>query len=139
MGNPGRPGRDSWLANHADLAELAAAIVLDRAGFSVHQSFCAYHFSAKSRADRLMAETDSEQRNLAGKVADQFNADAGILRSARSGRNHDPFRPHRFNLVNADLVIAPNLNLSAQFAQVLTKVVGKRVVVVENEDHRLIV
>jgi hypothetical protein len=42
-------------------------------------------------------------------------------------------------LLNANFVIAANLDLSTEFAQVLDKVVGKRIVIVEDEDHMSIV
>src|ERR1019366_5287042 len=99
----------------------------------------AHHFAAKSRANRLMSQADSKQWHFAREVTNQFDADPSVLRSARPGRNDDTFRPHRVDLANANLVIATHLDRSAQFAQVLDKVVGKRVVVVANEDHDAIV
>jgi hypothetical protein len=42
-------------------------------------------------------------------------------------------------LFNGHFVIAANFDLSTKFAQVLDKVVGKRIVVVEDEDHVSIV
>jgi len=117
-------------------------IVLDRARFSVHQVSRAHHFSSKSRADGLMSQADPEQRNhvlrLAREVTNQFDADPSVLRSARSRRNHDALRSHRFDLVDADLVVTPHLNLRAQFADVLDEVVSERIVIVEDEDHVLI-
>jgi hypothetical protein len=41
----------------------------------------------------------------------------------------------RFDLLDGQLVVAIDLNLRAQLSQVLDKVVGKRIVVVEDEDH----
>jgi uncharacterized protein YbjT (DUF2867 family) len=46
---------------------------------------------------------------------------------------------HRLDLLDGHFVVAANLNLGAQFAQVLDEVIGKRVVVIEDEDHGLIV
>jgi hypothetical protein len=46
---------------------------------------------------------------------------------------------HRLDLADGHFVIAPNLDLRAQFAQVLDEVVSKRIVIVEDEDHGLIV
>jgi 7-keto-8-aminopelargonate synthetase-like enzyme len=42
-------------------------------------------------------------------------------------------------LLDAHFVITANLDLSTEFAQVLDEVVGKRIVVVEDEDHASIV
>ena len=68
-------------------------------------------------------------------MANQFDADSGILWSARPGRNHDTVRPHRLDFTDGDFVVAPHLNLRAQFSKILDKVVSERVVIVENEDH----
>jgi hypothetical protein len=72
-------------------------------------------------------------------MADQFDADAGFPRSAGSGRNDDTFGMHRLDLFDGHFVVAANLNLGAQFAQVLDEVVSKGIVVVEDEDHGFIV
>ena len=44
---------------------------------------------------------------------------------------------HGFDLRHAYLVIPADDNLGSQFAQILDQVVGERIVVVQNEDHRL--
>ena len=72
---------------------------------------------------------------FAGKVADQIDADAGFLRRAWAGRNDDALRLHRFNIGDCELIVAANLNLGAEFAEILNQVIGKGIVVVENEDH----
>ena len=69
-------------------------------------------------------------------MADDVIADASLSRRTRAGRDHDPLRSHRLNIRDRDLVVAPNLNLRAEFSQVLHQVVGKRIVVVENKDHK---
>ena len=45
-------------------------------------------------------------------------------------------RVQRFDLVGRELVVAAHHDLRAQLAHVLDEVVGERVVVVEDEDHR---
>jgi hypothetical protein len=42
---------------------------------------------------------------------------------------------HRLDLGNRDLIVAPHLNLGPKFPKILNQVVGKRIVVVENEYH----
>src|SRR5512147_478390 len=109
--------------------------MFDLAGLAVHQVFRAYNLSAKGLADRLVTQTYSEQRHFPGEVANQFDADAGFSRRAGTGRDHNFLWSHGFDFRDGYLVVATNLNLSAQFPDVLDEVVGKRVVVVENEDH----
>src|ERR1700692_1684331 len=72
-------------------------------------------------------------------MTDQFDANACFLRSAWPGRNHDSVRAHGLNFFERHLVVAANLDLRAQFAQVLDEVISERIVVIEDEDHRFIV
>ena len=60
-------------------------VVGDGAGFAVHQVRGANDLAAKSRADGLMSEADSEDRHLSRKMLDQLNADSGVLRGAGAG------------------------------------------------------
>jgi hypothetical protein len=46
---------------------------------------------------------------------------------------------HRLDLSDGYFVVAANLDVSAQFAQVLDEVVSERIVVIEDEDHAFIV
>jgi hypothetical protein len=46
---------------------------------------------------------------------------------------------HRLDLSDGHFIVAANLNFGAQFAQVLDEVVSERIVVIEDEDHQLIV
>ena len=46
---------------------------------------------------------------------------------------------HRLDLSDGHFIVAANLNFGAQFAQVLDEVVSERIVVIEDEDHMLIV
>ena len=119
----------------ADTAEDGFAVVLDAAGLAVHQVLGAYDFSAKRFAHGLMSQADAQDWKLAGEVANQVDADAGFVRGAGSGGDHDVVGLQRVDFVNRDLVVAADLDLRTQFAQILHKVVGERVVVVEDEDH----
>src|SRR5258708_8566493 len=69
-------------------------------------------------------------------MLDQINADARVLRRTRARRDHDAFRLHGFDFVNRDLVVAADFDLCSEFPEILNQVVGKRIVIVENEDHR---
>ena len=123
----------------SESAKDGLAVVLDLAGLAVHQIFRPNHPAAECRADRLVAKTDAEQWQLAGKMPDQFNADPGFLRSARPGGNHDAFRTHCLDFFDGHFVVAPDFDLCAQFAKILDKVVSEGIVVIEYEDHNFIV
>ena len=62
-----------------------------RADLAVHRRRRADDLAAERLADRLMAEADAEDRELAGGGGDQVEADAGLVRRARAGGQHDRF------------------------------------------------
>jgi len=68
-------------------------------------------------------------------MADQFNADPGFVRRARPRRDDDSLRSHRFYFFHRDLIVASDLDLRSELANVLDEVVGERIVVVENENQ----
>ena len=86
---------------HRKALKDGSIVVHDWAGFPVHQVRGADDASAKCFADRLMAEAHSEHRNLSREMADQVDADARFMRSARSGRNDDAFGMQCFDFFHA--------------------------------------
>ena len=110
----------------------------DRAGFAVHQVAGADDLAAEGLADGLMAEADSQDRRLAGHAADQRNQNAGLAGRAGARREQDALGPERLDLIDGQLVVAIDLDLRAQLTQVLDKVVGEGIVVVEDEDHYVV-
>ncbi len=116
-------------------AEDGFAIVTDCAGFAVHQSRSAHDLSAKGGTYGLMSEADAENRNLAREVPNEIDADSGLLRRTWTGRNDDAVRLHCLNVGDCNPIVPANLNLGAEFPEILNEVVGKRIVVVENEDQ----
>src|SRR5690606_3983954 len=114
-------------------AEHTLAFVIDRRGLAVHHLARTHHFAAEYLAHALVAKADAENRQLAGEVLDCRHRDAGFVRRARAGRNHQPVRRDLFDLFKSDLVIAVHQHLGAQFLQVLDDVVGKAVVIVDHQ------
>ena len=120
---------------HGQALKYGFIVVHDRAGFAVHEMSGPDDVSAERFADRLVAEAYSKHRNFTRKVADQIDADACLMRRAGAGRDNDLFRMHGLDLAHRDLVVAANLDVAAQFADVLDEVVGERIVVVEDENQ----
>src|SRR6266540_530400 len=85
-------------------------------------------------ADALVAEADAEDRQLAGEALDRLDADAGLFRRTRPGRDDDALRRHLVDILDRDLVVAKHLDLGAQLAQVLVEVVGEAVDKITVED-----
>jgi len=127
--------RGHW---RSQVTEDRLAIMLDPAGLAVHKVLGANHLPAESSANCLVSQADTKQRNFAGEVPDQFDADASVLWGAGAGRNDNALGTHRFNVTNFYLIVAAHLNQRAQFADVLDQVVSKRIVVIEDEDHVLL-
>jgi len=71
----------------------------------------------------------------AREVANEIDADSGLLRRAWTGRNDNAVRLHYLNVGDCNLIVPANLNLGAEFPEILNEVVGKRIVIVENEDQ----
>jgi len=115
--------------------EDALAVMIDRAGLAVHQVRGADHLAAEGLADGLMAEADAEDGDFAGHVTDERHQNAGLARRAGTGREQDAVGAECFDLLNGQLVVAMDFHLGTQFSKVLDEVVGKGIVVVENEYH----
>jgi hypothetical protein len=120
---------------HGKALKDGFVVVDDRAGLAVHEVGCADYAASEGLADGLMSKADTENRYLAGEVADQFDADAGFVRCARAGGDDDSFGVHGFDLGNGDLIVAAHFDVSAQFSEILDQVIGKRIVVIEYEDQ----
>ncbi len=75
-------------------AEKPLGVVADARHFPVHRVGRPHHVAPESLADRLMAEADAEDRRRAARGAHEVEADAGFVRRAGTGRQHDQ-RPAR--------------------------------------------
>src|SRR6185369_854033 len=117
--------------------EDGLAIMTHLAGLAMHQVRRADDVTPESRPDGLMSQANAKQRYLAGKMPDQRNRDSRLLRRAGARGEKNPFRAHGFHLRRSYLVIPPHLDLGTQFTQILDQVIGKRIVVVEDENHKL--
>src|SRR6185437_4176717 len=116
-------------------AKEGSAIVLDFADLAMHHLRRAHNLAPEGGADGLVSQADTQNRLLAGKMANQFNADAGFMRRTWAGRNQDVAGIESFNIPDGNLVIAAHLNGLTHLAEILHQVVGEGIVVVEDEDH----
>src|SRR6516164_5843705 len=111
------------------------AVVLHGAGLAVHEVRGANHLASERRSDCLVPEAHTEDGNTAGEVFNEVDADAGLLGSARAGRDNDSFGTEPLDFFEGRLIVTANHNLVAQFSDVLHQVVGERVVVIKSKDH----
>ncbi len=72
--------------------EDAGTLVADEGGLAVEDLARAGDGAAERLADGLVAQTDAEDGQLAGEVADERDADACLLRRAGAGGDDDALR-----------------------------------------------
>ena len=117
-----------------DAAKHARACVLDLEHLAVLRRG-AHDLATKRLADGLMAEANAEDRNARRRLGDEFEADAGFVRRARAGRQHDRFRLGGDDLFGGNFVVAMHDDVRSEPAQVMEQVEGETVVVVDQNDH----
>src|SRR3954447_5913732 len=118
----GQPGEDA-LAVVRDLRRLAV------------DGLMADHPAAEGLAHRLVAEADAERPDAGlGEAAHDLDRDPRLVGGARAGRDDRPVIAAREQLVDRGHVVAHDVQIRPQFAQVLDEVVGERVVVVDHQD-----
>src|ERR1041385_420894 len=110
----------------------SAAVVLDRRRLAVEEFRRARHASAKGLSNRLMTQTDAENRSRAAKRLDDIHRYAGVVGCSRSGRNHNSIGLQFDDLIDRDFVITTHLDSLAQFTEILNQVESKRIVVVDD-------
>ena len=97
----------------------------------MHQTLGPYDVAAKMLHNTLVTEADAEYGYLPRKRLDHLERHTSIFRPARS-RGNDEMRWFEAQaLINIDLVIAVDHDVSPTCRKSLHQVVGKRVVVVD--------
>src|SRR5450432_942313 len=105
--------------------EYALVVMVHAGNLAVHLGGRTYHLAAESFANRLQAETDTENRHLASTFLHKVDDNPGIGRYSGPGRNHDGFRFCRHDLAYGDLVIAMHDSLCTKIAQIVIEVPGE--------------
>jgi hypothetical protein len=82
-----------------------------------------------------MTKANAEDGRARSKLANHLRTDAGIFWPAWPGRNTNPFGLQFFDVIERDFVIASNHRIDLQLAKELDKIVGKRIVVIDDEQH----
>ena len=113
--------------------------MLDPVDLAMHQPLGPDNTSAEDLPDRLMAETDAEDRHPPGKAADGIGGDPRLVGRAGAGGDDEMARGEGGYCVAIDLVVAVDLDRHAggYLADPLDEIPGEGVVVVDEENHRL--
>src|SRR5580698_2347970 len=70
-------------------------------------------------------------------MTNQLVTDSSFVRRSRSGRNTDLFGVQLLNFLNAGPIIPPDDQLGAKFTEVLNQVISERVVVIQDQNHKI--
>ena len=96
----------------------------------------AYNVAAEVLTDGLVPQAYAHQRCVGfGCGRCQSQTDAGLRRVAWTGGQKDARRVHAYGVLNGQRVVSPDLHISAHFAQIVHKVVGETVVVIDQKQH----
>ncbi len=117
--------------------EQSFGVVMNSGGLAVHDVPCPYDPGAERLADGLVPETDADDRQLSGKVTNQFQRYSGLFRSTGAGREHNTFWLSAFYFRHRNLVVSLYPYLGSELTQVLNEVVGEGIVVIQDQDHWL--
>src|SRR5688572_14180634 len=109
--------------------------MLNAGGLAMHQALSPDHLSTEGDCQRLMAEADTEKGQAPGEMRDRFDGNAGFIGRARARRNDDACRLQRLDVLDRDLIVAIDADVLALFPEILNEIVGKRVVIVDHEQH----
>jgi hypothetical protein len=104
--------------------------------FAMDHAVIANDLCPESLTNRLVPEADAQNRNLAGQALDRFNADARLAGGAGPRRKHYRRRPGGPDSRNVDLVVSKHLYRAAQLAKILDEIVGKRVVIIDQQQSQ---
>jgi len=104
------------------------------AKLAVHR-ICAHHMATKCLPDGLMAEANAKDGHIASGRFDKLQAYSGLVRIAGTGRQDDTLWMLCKHRRRRDLVVAVNLDLCAKLAEIMIEVIGKTVVVIDQNKH----
>ena len=106
--------------------------VVHLAHLAMHDLVAAHHLAAEGLTDGLMPKANAQQgrAGFSGGLG-QGKANAGLIGVARARAQQDAGRLHRHGLLHIQRIVSPDLDLGAEFAQIMHEVVGEGVVVVD--------
>src|SRR5580704_8774886 len=117
------------------ITEDAVSFMHNGGGFPVHNPVGPDDFASENMSNALVPQTNAENRRGGAELKNQVIADTGIKRRPRSWRDTDSVRMHLGNLIQSNLVVAFNDEVGSELAKILDQVVGKGIVIVDDQHH----
>ena|SRR5215467_3159178 len=118
------------------LAKNIFAVVMDLTGFAMEKLWGTNDFPAEGGANCLVTKANSKNRELPCQPLDEFDRNTRVLRCARAGGNDDALWFATGDFLDGNFVVAMDFDFATEFAEILREVVGKRIVVVQKQNHR---
>ncbi len=115
--------------------EHVLALVIDRADLAVHGGGGADNLGTENLPYCLMPKADTENRHFTSGSSNQVTADSSLVGGARAGGKERWPAGSGQGLHGAQGVIANNVTRLPQLAQIMDKVEGKTIVIVDQKDH----
>jgi hypothetical protein len=115
-----------------------SVVVADLARLAVHQVRRGHDLAPESLPNRLVSQADAQNRFFSLESFHNFQRDARLIGIAGAGRNDNSVRILPLYGGNVYFVVAEDLELLPQLAQVLNQVISERVVIIDYQDHRLL-
>src|SRR5690606_27760484 len=106
-----------------------------RTSLTVHHLSGTNDIAAKRLADRLMPEADTQEQQPAGVMLDGLDGDPRFGWRTGAWGDYDSLRLVAIDLGDGQFVVAHHFDFGTQLAEVLHNVVGKRVVVIDHQQH----
>src|SRR5262245_44363957 len=99
------------------------------------ERICAHDLAAECLPDRLVAKAYAEDGCARGSPRGEVEAQSVFVWRAWAGRQHDGFRLQRQHICAGNSVVAMHDNVCAQPSQIMEKVEGEAVIIVDQDDH----
>jgi hypothetical protein len=101
----------------------------------MHDLASANNLRPKNLGYRLMAQANAQYRKTASVMADGLQRNTALIGRAGARGNHQMSQRQRAHLIKGNSIISYYPNLSTELAKILVEVPGKRVVVINKQQH----
>jgi len=109
----------------------ASIIMVDQGRFPVHNLSRWTNGAAIAIANALVPQTDAEDGHFGAKIPDDIVGHTSISRCRGARGDYDALRVHPFHLLKDYLVITNYLDLFSQLTEVLEKVIGEAIIIID--------
>src|SRR5262245_41289482 len=114
--------------------EDCAPVMMHGRGLAMHEPTGSHDSTAEYGHQRLMAEAYTENRNMSRKGLDHMHRNAGVVRSARPGRDREMCGFEVLRFPDADGIVAIHAHVGTEDQERLHQVIGEGIVVIDEKE-----